>query len=130
MNYYGAKELAHAFRTVRDNTILIAEDISEEKYGFQPAPDTRTVAQMLIHIAVVPRLQLQVQKVEKVTTLGGFDFMTFFGGLIAEEQAGGTKAEIIAKLKAGRDEFAEFLESCSDEFLGERVSMPPGMEGS
>jgi len=40
MNYYAAKELAESFRTVRKNTLTIAEDISEEKYSFRPAPDT------------------------------------------------------------------------------------------
>ena len=29
MNYYGAKELANSFRTVRKNTIQTAEDIPE-----------------------------------------------------------------------------------------------------
>ena len=47
MNYYGSKELAASFRTVRNNTIKIAEDIPESKYEFRPAPDTRTVAQSL-----------------------------------------------------------------------------------
>ena len=41
MNYYGAKDLAGSFRTVRKNTLTIAQDIPEEKYGFRPAPDTR-----------------------------------------------------------------------------------------
>lgn len=38
MNCYGPKELAESFRTVRKNTIRIAEDIPEEKYGFRAAP--------------------------------------------------------------------------------------------
>ena len=37
MTYYGAKELAQSFRTVRNNTIKIAEEIPEEKYSFRPA---------------------------------------------------------------------------------------------
>ena len=40
MNYYGAKELAESFRTVRKNTIQVAEDIPEEKYSYRAAPDT------------------------------------------------------------------------------------------
>ena len=51
MTYYGGKELAHSFRTVRNNTIQTAEEIPEDKYGFAPAPGTRTVAQTLAHIA-------------------------------------------------------------------------------
>ena len=43
MTYYGGKELAEAFRTVRNNTIQIAEDIPESQYNFKPAPDTSSV---------------------------------------------------------------------------------------
>src|SRR5688572_29291427 len=32
MSYYGGKELAAAFRTVRNNTIQIAEEIPDNKY--------------------------------------------------------------------------------------------------
>ena len=41
MTYYGAKELAESFRTVRQNTIQIAQDIPEDKYGFKAADDGR-----------------------------------------------------------------------------------------
>ena len=51
MTYYGGKELAASFRTVRNNTIQIAEEIDEKNYGFQATPATRTVAQTLMHIA-------------------------------------------------------------------------------
>ena len=37
MTYYGAKELAESFRTVRKNTILVAEDIPEAQYNFKAA---------------------------------------------------------------------------------------------
>ena len=52
MSIYGGKELANSFRTVRKNTIKVAEDIPEDKYGFVAAPDVRTVARMLTHVAV------------------------------------------------------------------------------
>ena len=55
MNYYGAKDLASSFRTVRKNTITIAEEIGEQHYGFSPAPEVRTVAQILVHIGLSPR---------------------------------------------------------------------------
>ena len=38
MTYYGAKQLADSFRTVRKNTLAIAEEIPEEKYGFKATP--------------------------------------------------------------------------------------------
>ena len=40
---YGATHLAEAFRTVRRNTIQIAEDIPEDKYDFKAAPDVMSV---------------------------------------------------------------------------------------
>jgi len=52
MLVYGGKDLARAYRTVRENTIKIAEEIPESKYDFAPAPDTRTVCQVLTHIAL------------------------------------------------------------------------------
>ena len=39
MTYYGGKALANAFRTVRKNTIQIAEDIPADKYDFKPSPE-------------------------------------------------------------------------------------------
>ena len=41
MTYYGGKELATSFRTVRTNTIQIAEEIPAESYSFKPSPDSR-----------------------------------------------------------------------------------------
>ena len=128
MTCYGAKDLAGAFRTVRKNTITIAEEIGEEHYGFQPAPDTRTVAQQLVHIAMVPHIQYEIHGVQKLSTLAGFDFPTFFGKMIGEEQRRRTKAEIVTMLKDGGDQFASWIETLSDDFLAQRVAMPPGMQ--
>ena len=75
MTYYGAKELAASFRTVRKNTIQIAEEIPESKFDFRAAPDTRTVAQTLTHIAVTPRIQLHVQR-NKIDDLRKISFPT------------------------------------------------------
>ena len=53
MTYYGGKDLANAFRTVRKNTIQIAEDIPEDKYDFKPTPESRSIKQTLAHIATL-----------------------------------------------------------------------------
>ena len=127
MNYYGAKDLADGFRTVRKNTLVIANEIGEDKYGFRPAPDSRTVAQLLVHIALASKVQEQIQGAERRTTLEGFDFMGFMGRLIAEEQTSRTKAQIVKLLQEEGDRFAGMIAGLSDDFLGERVSMPPGM---
>ena len=39
-NIYGGKQLAASFRTVRQNTIQVAEDIPEEKYNPRESPKT------------------------------------------------------------------------------------------
>jgi uncharacterized damage-inducible protein DinB len=127
MTYYGARELADSFRTVRKNTLIIADEIGEEHYGFRPTPDTRTIAQTLVHIALVCRLPEQIHKVERRNTLEGFDFPGFIGPLIADEHTPRTKAQIITLLREGGDRFSNWMEGLSDEFLGERVTLPAGM---
>ena len=127
MTYYGAKDLAASFRTVRKNTIIIAEEIGEQHYGFRPTPETRTIAQILVHIAATPTAAEQIHAVQRLTTLAGFDFPTLFGKIVAEEQKSRTKAEIIALLKENGDRFAGWLDTVSDSFLAEAVAMPPGM---
>jgi uncharacterized damage-inducible protein DinB len=127
MNYYGAKDLAAAFRTVRKNTIVIAEEIGEEHYGFRPAPGTRTVAETLIHIAITPRVPHQVHAVDHVTDLATFNFWEFFGGLMVIEKKPHTKEHILALLNEEGERFAGWLDTLNDEFLGEIVVMPPVM---
>lgn len=127
MTYYGSKEIAAGFRTVRKNTLTIAEEIGEEHYGFRAAPDCRTVAQTLVHIARVCELQEEVHGRLKLTALEGFDFMTFIGPRIADEQTPRTKAEIVALLREGGDRFGNWLDTLTDDFLGQSVKMPPGM---
>src|SRR6516164_3521100 len=98
MTYYGNKELAASFRTVRSNTLKLAEEIPEDQYGFRPSPDCRSVAETLVHIAVAPRLQEHIQFTEHLSTLNGFDFFGFFGKMIAEEKSPRSKAEILELL--------------------------------
>ncbi len=128
MTYYGAKELAESFRTVRKNTTTIAEDIPEDKYDFRTTPETRTVAQLLAHIANAYRLQHQVHAIEHRTTLEGFDFPSLMQRLAAEEQEPRSKGQIIQMLRTNGEKFEKWLQGLSDEFLGERVNMPGGME--
>ena len=125
MTYYGSKDLAAAFRTVRDNTIKIAEEIPENKYDFKPAPDCRSVGQTLAHIALGPGFQHHVQS-SKVTDLKTVNFMELFQKFMAEEAKPRTKAELIAFLKSEGDTFASFLEGLPEAFLAEQVTMPPG----
>jgi len=127
MTCYGAKDLAESFRTVRKNTIIIAEDIPEDRYSFRAAPDTRTVAQTLYHVAARPGVQNQIHAVERRTTLEGFDFPGYIRRVTAEEQEPRTKAQIVALLRESGDQWSQWLERQSDEFLAERVKNPAGM---
>jgi uncharacterized damage-inducible protein DinB len=130
LNYYGAKELAESFRTVRNNTITIAQDIPEAQYGFRPAPDTRSVGELLAHIALLVELPYQIHGKERRTTLAGFDFPAAVGRLVAEEKAPRSKEQTIAMLQSSRDQFAGWLDGLSEEFLGERVEGRPGISKS
>jgi uncharacterized damage-inducible protein DinB len=127
MNYYGARELAESFGTVRKNTVTIAEEIGEQHYTFRATPETRTIALTLAHIALVPKVQEQIHAIEHRASLEGFDFPGFIGRLGAEEQAPRNKQQIIALLRESGERFAKWLDGLSDEFLGERVTMPAGM---
>jgi uncharacterized damage-inducible protein DinB len=126
MNHYGGKELAAAFRTVRNNTIKIAEEIPEEKYGFRATPETRSVGETLIHISHISDFPYEVLGVQKRTTMAGFDFMAFVGPRRADETSGRSKAEILKQLAESRDQFATWLDGLPDSFLAESLSMPPG----
>lgn len=127
MNYYGAKDLADSFRTVRKNTLIIAEDIPENRYTFRAAPETRTVAQLLYHIAVTPAVAEQIHAVERRTTLEGFDFPGIIRRMVAEEQQPRTKAQLVALLHENGERWAKWLEQQTDDFLAERVAYPAGM---
>jgi uncharacterized damage-inducible protein DinB len=126
MTYYGTKEMVASFRTVRNNTIQLAEEIDEKDYGFQATPATRTIAQTLIHISNAIKFPLAVHRDHKLTTLVGFNFMALLGPVMAAEQQPHTKAEIIAMLKSSSDEFTTWLETQTEEFLGEIVQQPEG----
>lgn len=126
MNYYGAKDLAASFRTVRKNTLTIAEEIPEDKYSYRPAEGSRTVAEMLAHIALGGRFQEQINLVEKRSSMEAFDFMRFRGGIAAEAATPRTKAEILALLREEGEKYARAVESLPDDFLGQSVAMPPG----
>ena len=127
MTYYGGKELAAAFRTVRNNTIQIAEDIPESLYAFKPAPDTNSVAQTLAHIAVSSNFQSHIHQ-NKVTDLKTVNFMELMQKFGAEENQPRTKAELMAFLKSEGDAFASYLESLPESFLAEQVTMPPHLQ--
>ncbi len=125
MTSYGGKELASAFRTVRKNTIQVAEDIPESKYGFVAAPEVRSVGRMLVHVAIGPRIFQEVHK-KGLTTLVGFDFFGAMDRFNAEEAKTRSKAEILDLLRTEGEQFAAWMETLTPEFLAEMVTEPDG----
>ena len=127
MTYYGGKEMAASFRTVRENTLKIAEEIPEDKFSFKAANECRSIGQTLTHIALGTGFQDHIQR-NKISDLKTVNFGEMMQKATAEEAKPRTKAEIVAFLKAEGEKFASFLEGLQDSFLGEQVSMPPGMQ--
>jgi uncharacterized damage-inducible protein DinB len=116
---YGGPQLASAFRTVRGNTIQIAEEIPEEHYGFTPVPGWRSIGALLTHIAQVHVLPADFHRVKRITTIQGYDFPAIITAIMAEETKSRTKAEIIEALRSNGEDFASWLESLTPEFLAE-----------
>lgn len=125
MTYYGGRELAAGFRTVRANTLTIAEEIPEAQYAFRPAPEVRSVAQLLTHIAYTPLLQFEMHS-KRIDDLAKVNFGEYMQRAAALEAAPRTKDEILALLKSEGEKFAVFLEALDDATLGETVRMPAG----
>jgi uncharacterized damage-inducible protein DinB len=126
MLYYGAKELAFGNRTVRKNTIIIANEIPEEKYGFKPAPGCRSVAQLLSHIAVAYRFQYEFHAVDMRNSFEGIDFPSLIARLTNEEAKLRNKTQVLDLLTAEGEKWAGWVEGLSEDFLAQSVKMPEG----
>lgn len=130
MDYYGSKELADAFRTVRRNTIQIAEDIPDDQYEYRVTPDVQSVAQELAHLAAATWWHKQVHAVDRKTFITFEDFGAYMAQTGEIEKSLTTKAQIIDALRRGGDDFAQFLEALTPEHLAERVGFPPPIQPS
>jgi uncharacterized protein (TIGR02453 family) len=118
MTYYGGKELAASFRTVRQNTIQIAEDIPEESYGFSPSEHSRTIARTLAHIGMVSAFQTYVHQ-NRLDSLAKVNFPELMKTWAAEENTPRSKAALIEFLKSEGDKYATYIESLPESFLAE-----------
>src|SRR5436190_22621113 len=116
MTYYGGKELAASFRTVRNNTVKIATEIPEEQYDFKASPDTRSVRETLVHIALGTTFASHVHT-NRITDMTTIDFQALVGAVNAEQAKPRTKTEIVALLEQRGTEFASYLDGLTDEFL-------------
>jgi uncharacterized damage-inducible protein DinB len=125
MTYYGGKELAAAFKTVRANTIKIAKEIPEEQYDFKPAADVRSVRELLAHIGLATFFPKLVH-MNRITDMKSVNFQELMGTMAAEQAKPRSKQEIVDLLQADGDAFTSYLEGLNDGFLAETVTMMPG----
>lgn len=126
MNYYGPTNMAESWRTVRRNTIQVAEDIPEDKYAYRASADTMSVAEALAHIASSPHWAQQCHFVEKKSAVTMEDFGKYMGEIGKVAATLTTKAAIVEALTTNGEAFAKGLEGMTDAQLGEAVSLPNG----
>lgn len=126
MSLYGPKQLVDSIRTVRKNTIQIAEDIPEKDYGFRPALGSRSVAEILVHIAIAPRTSMKLHGEQRVSTYDGLNFGEFLKQSEVEEKRPRSKAEIIVLLRTGGERWCEWLTTVPEAVFAEQVGMPGG----
>jgi uncharacterized damage-inducible protein DinB len=127
VTYYDAKNLAESFRTVRRNTLTIANEIPEDQYGFRAADGLMSVGELLAHIAVSPMWQIEVHG-QKITHVDFAFFMARQQQSKMEEAALRTKADIIRGLTDNGEKFAAFLEGLDEETLAGTVTFPPPVQ--
>ncbi len=130
MNLYGLKELVDSMRTVRKNTILIAEDIPESEFGYRATPDSRSVAETLVHIAMLGRSAHFLHQDDRRPSLEDFDFGTLISRSQAEEKRPRSKSEIIELLRTEGDRTAQWLEGLPESQLAEQVRQRGGASQS
>ncbi|HTA43365.1 MAG TPA: DinB family protein [Bryobacteraceae bacterium] len=123
---YGPQDMADSFRAIRKETVTIAEEIGEENYGFSPAAEWRTVAQLLVHMAMAPKVQQRFHSINQYDKTQAAELTRFMATVPGEEQTLRTKGQIVALLRENGEEFAQWLESRTPDFLDERVAVEPG----
>lgn len=124
MDAYGGRELAESFQTVRKNTIQIAEDIPEDKYGFRAVPEVYSVAEELAHVAASTSWQLRLHRDDQKTFVSFDDFSGYIITAKAIEATLTTRAAILQALREHGDEFAAWLHTLTAAQLQQHVSFP------
>lgn len=124
MGSYGASEMAESFRTVRKNTIQVAQDIPEDKYDFRAAEGVMSVREMLAHLASSTHWAEQLHFVERKSEVSYEDFGRYMAEGKAVADGLRTKADIVAALESRGHDFACRLEKMSEAELAEHVAFP------
>jgi uncharacterized damage-inducible protein DinB len=126
---YGARDIAESFRTVRKNTIQIAEDIPADKYGFKAAEGVKSVGEILAHIALSTGWQIHVHG-QRISSIDFSYFAARAPQIAVQEKALQTKEQILDALKTHGEEFASAVAAMTPEQLAEVVLFAPPMQPS
>ena len=126
MTLYGPAELVDSMRTVRKNTLLIAEDIPESEYGYRPTPESRSVAETLVHIAMLGPADRFLHEEDRRPSLEDFDFGELISRSQAEEKRPRSKREIVDFLRAEGERSVQWVEGLPETHLSERVRQRGG----
>ena len=126
MNLYVPKQFADSIRTVRRNTIRIADEIHEDDYLYRPTVQCRSVAEILIHIAFFSNLDYLFHEEEHLTTLEAFDFGQFLRDSESQEKRLHTKSKLIELLRDSGESWAEWVEFLPEPFLAKEVAQRDG----
>jgi uncharacterized damage-inducible protein DinB len=126
MTYYGAGELARSFRTVRKNTLVIADEIPEEQYDFRAAPGSRSVREILAHILVSSQGTYRGHAVRKVTSFDGVDLRAVIQERLDQEQEWSTasKETLLGALRRDGDTWEAYLGQIPEDELAVTVRFP------
>ena len=125
MTYYGSKQLADSFRTVRGNTLTVANEIPEDKYAYKATADVMSVGELLAHLAVSPMWHIEVHG-NKMSKIEHAFFAERLRTAEMEEKALRSKSDIIKALTENGETFASFLESLDEATLAQQVQLPMG----
>jgi len=128
MTCYSGTDFGRAFRTVRNNTILVAMDIPAEQWGFRATPESMSVHEILAHLAASTTWQLKLHGQDKKTFVTFEDFGAYIGAAKAFEQAVDTREAVLQALESEGEAFASFLDSLTEAELAERVGFPAPLD--
>jgi uncharacterized damage-inducible protein DinB len=123
---YTLRQLADSMRTVRKNTIVIAEDIPESQYHYRPTPGSRSVSELLVHIAWLASADRILHEEEHIESAAEFDFRALMEKSAAEEKRPRSKAEIVELLRTEGERYVQWVEQQPARVLQEQVAWPGG----
>ena len=127
MSVYGLPQLVDSVATVRRNTVLVAEDIPAEHYGYRVAPDTRSVAETLVHVTLAwTSFERWHTGSQRISTLEGIDFREQLKASRAEETRPRSKEEILDLLRTNGAHVHGWLTALPESTLAEPVRQRDG----